>query len=650
MIQKPLTLNIVGFLLLASPVSATVLDLSHPPDYVRISLLERQGKLEEMRNELGDELASSWKPAQQGKGSSCDDESFSRWVDLYQWIDLLESDESAVTKEWLSRHILVTDKKGGDNNGSVQVTVLAPGSSPVRRDEEQNYHAIQLLAGNTKLIGQLLEKLVLQPFSPQKGKLIDRLEPGFVTATINDPVFLNRWSSCFSSDDFAPRVLLNLQSIWKSNNGDWHNFLSLALSIAVVMDQPVPDYWPHHQVSQNDVPKVNLEPEVVFDNWVRSFRAGQLQRDPRFMDVMELNFLVDAPLDPDEYEWVRSNSNQSRQTLRHVFESIVYDKGRVVKDVYLWPWGPYHLSDIRSHGGICVDQAYYAAICGKALGIPTVFFSGEGKDGGHAWIGYLKGNRSWDLDVGRYKDQNYATGLALNPQNWAPITDHDLEILTSHLGRKNHWYSAKRDLVMAQNFHRRGDSQNEGQALQSALMSCPEDPFFWDSRQNWMVQVGASPSEMKSHHEAAIRQFSRFRDLRAQHEEALAKIALVVGDMPTAEKLSDQIVRENRSGIGARSDLRASAANSLILAKINANDPDGALKEYERQIYIQGEDGGGDFLYKVVTPLTQYMNSHSRPDLARLVIKKAFDSLKPTKGSLVDRDLRKLWTESGGLK
>jgi hypothetical protein len=31
------------------------------------------------------------------------------------------------------------------------------------------------------------------------------------------------------------------------------------------------------------------------------------------------------------------------------------------------------------------------------------------------------------------------------------------------------------------------------------------------------------------------------------------------------------------------------------------------------------------------------------------VVKKAFDALKPTKGSTVDKDLRRLWIESGGI-
>ena len=67
-------------------------------------------------------------------------------------------------------------------------------------------------------------------------------------------------------------------------------------------------------------------------------------------------------------------------------------------------------------------------IAGKARGLPTLFFTGQGADGGHAWFGYMKSDNRWELDCGRYKNQNYAVGQALDPQTWLPVSDHELEI------------------------------------------------------------------------------------------------------------------------------------------------------------------------------------------------------------------------------
>ena len=620
------------------------IDLSREPDGVAIAAEVRSGRLAEFRKSLGEALATAWEPSRNGRPGSCSQESFARWVDLYQWIDLLESDEAAVTKRWLSRH-LVAGEEQKDRGKPQQVLVLQPGSPLVRRYDAVQHRATEEIARDPGMIGQVLSGLVAQPFAQRNGPLIGRLDQGFVAATVSDPDFLRRWSESQSEDDFAPKVLENLQSIWKSDPLEWSRHNALALAIAVVMDQPPPPFWPHRQVNPAAVPRSTARPAEVFSQWVSAARDGKLRLDPTLLEVRELKFVIDYPVDPSEFDSVRNTPALSRKNPPQAFESITYDQGRIAKGVYLWPWGPYTLSSIRKHGGICVDQAYYAAISGKALGIPSIFFAGIGKEGGHAWVGYLKGPRNWDLGVGRNGERNVATGQALDPQAWVPVTDHDLEMLTRHLGNKDSRDAARRDLVMAWNFRRRGDATGEGNALTSALTACPENPALWDAREDCLVRTGSPTAEIRSHHEAAIRQFSRFRDLKAQHQEALVRLALGNGDRPLAERLSGQIVNENRGG---RSDLSAAAAGQLIAGKIDANDPDSAVREYTRQLRLQGADGGGDFFYKVVLPLATLMNGKGRQDLARLVLKQAHDTLRPPRHSLVDRDLRKLWLESGG--
>ena len=34
-----------------------------------------------------------------------------------------------------------------------------------------------------------------------------------------------------------------------------------------------------------------------------------------------------------------------------------------------------------------MDQAYFISVTGKAKGVPTVLFLGQGRSGGHAWVG-----------------------------------------------------------------------------------------------------------------------------------------------------------------------------------------------------------------------------------------------------------------------
>jgi len=674
-IQFPLFLILLlgGFILTELDASVDVptpssFDLSVAPDYRAIASVARSGGLPELRNSLGNALAATWRPFGSGVRGSCFQESFAKWVDLYQWVDLLESDEASVTKQWLSRHLiaeagatgipakplpspnLVAQKEAPQKTPPQKVTILKPGSPLVRRYDDLQHRVTEQIASDPVMLGKVLTGLVAQPFTPANGPLVGRLEPDFIAATVSDPAFLSLWSRSFREDDFAPRVLMNLQSIWKSNPGAWREFLTLAMAVSVVMDQPAPEFWPHHQVQPRDVPRVRLKPEEVFTQWVTAFRTGKLLRDLRLLGVDELKYVVDAPLDPSEFNYVRNTPALSHQDPPKAFNSISYDQGRVIKNMYMWPWGSYELWRIKETGGICVDQAYYASVLGKALAIPTIFFAGLGKDGGHAWVGYLKGPDNWDFSVGRYEGQNLTTGEALDPQSWTPITDHGLDQLTRHRGNRDSQDAARRDLLMAWNFRRRGEVEGEGRAIQSAVTTCPDNPDLWDAREDWLVRSGSPAAELKSHHESAIRQFSGYRDLKAQHQEALVRMALISGDQSSAKQLSQQIVHENKGGFGARTDLSATAAWDLIGPLLKSTNPDEALREYDRQVTLQGANGGGDFFYKVVRPLADYLILKGRPDLARSIIKKAFDKLKPIKGSLVDNDLRKLWSAAGGTK
>lgn len=622
------------------------IDVTRPPDYKKLAAATGSGTLGSLRNSLGDALAANWKAAASGRPGSSSLDAFARWVDLYQWLDLLESEEGAVTKIWLSHHLQLEEQQT-DHGKQLHVTMLQPGA-PLSRSSGQPELLEKVLADKA-LLAQIMAKLVSQPFTPGNGFLSEHLDPGFMAATLSDPEFLRRWSECFNPNDLAPKVLQNLESIWKAHPHDWKEFQSLALALAVVKDQPVPDFWPHRQVDQVDVPREESSPEKLFGQWVEACRAGRLRMDPRLLEVENLKFVVDAPLSNSELAGIRDNPVFSHQDPQKAFESISYDQGRVIKNVYVWPWGRYQLSLIKEHGGICVDQAYYAAISCKACGIPTIFFSGQGKDGGHAWVGYLMRPGQWNLNVARYASQNYATGEGLDPQSWTPITDHDLELLTRHLGNQDFQNAARRDLVMASNFRRKGDLSKEGQALESALQVSPENPAVWDAREEWLLRSGATIQELKAHHQAAIAQFSRFSDLKAEHQQSLIALALRSGEKKDAEELSDQIVHENRGGWSRdqRTDLSAQAAWPLIASRLQANDLNGAVEEFERKLPLLKE-GGGDVFYKVVAPLASQLIRSGRQDLALRVLKESYQSLKPAHDSILDHDLRKLWAAAGG--
>lgn len=619
-------------------------DLSKPPDRGMVIANCTPERIGGFRQQLADALTGAWEPVSgRSSGSSARPE-FARWVELSKWVGLLASEESSVTKRWLSRHISAESEDAGGKSG-IRLTVHEPGSPVVIRYDDFQHQAVEHLAADSVLLPWAMNSLVSKPYSPRNGALITRLEKGFMEDASGDPRFLKLWCDYFSEDDFAPKVLTDLQSIWKSSPADFREFPDLALAIALVRDQPAPVFWPHHQVSSSGFHRVDQSPVELFSGLVAAHRRGKLRRDLRTLGVRNLMFVVDAPLDPSELQWVRNDRRRCREEPPAALASVKYDEGRMLTQSYVWPWGEYRLESIRRRGGICIDQAYYAAACAKALGIPSMMFAGLGKDGGHSWVGYLRRIGGWDFSVGRPPGQGLATGGTMDPENWTPVTDHDMEsMITAH--DSLHSAAAGRDLAMAGVFRFRNNATGEGNAIRSALSRDRRCPEFWNAYEDWLFRTGASSGELKAHHEAAIRSLSFSRDLKARHQEALARLDVKTGDRAGAELLDRRILEENKKG---RVDLSAAATARLLKSKMEAGDPEAALREYRKQLSVQG-NGGSDFFYRVTTPLCGFLISKGRPDLSRRVLKEAYDVMKPRRGGLLDHDFRNLWKQAGGVE
>src|SRR5687767_7586006 len=98
----------------------------------------------------------------------------------------------------------------------------------------------------------------------------------------------------------------------------------------------------------------------------------------------------------------------------------------------------YTLANIPSHGGVCLDQAYFAANVTRAVGIPAAICSGQSGTGRgiHAWVGYLqksgRGGASWNFSEGRYADALFWSGDVIDPQGGPPLKDAEV-CLTAEL-------------------------------------------------------------------------------------------------------------------------------------------------------------------------------------------------------------------------
>lgn len=146
-------------------------------------------------------------------------------------------------------------------------------------------------------------------------------------------------------------------------------------------------------------------------------------------------YLADTRLNLKERRWAvgkyAKSANPAKSYFDLKYDDDHYRKGEPKKIAKL----PYTLPSLRSTGGVCIEQAYYAAEVCKALGMPATIVSGRGRSGiAHAWVACLKISRGgtkarWDSDTGRYRALKYYTGQLRSPSTGRSILDSELMLV-----------------------------------------------------------------------------------------------------------------------------------------------------------------------------------------------------------------------------
>lgn len=436
-------------------------------------------------------------------------------------------------------------------------------------------------------------------------------------------------------EDNATAAVLILLQIQMAHPESINVLPCLAVAIALVFDQPFPKNWPHHQVPRKLVPLEKVDPVRRMHQMTELQVARRYLSDLRDFTVSEMKFIVDYPLIDSEMEWARKNVTASRSGFSKVFSSIRYDIPRYESNQLMWPNGPYLFSEIKSRGGICVDQAYFAAMTGKAKGLPTLYFSGQGDDGGHAWFGYMDSPGHWETDCGRYESQNYPVGNAVDPQTWKPISDTELIFLAKSRERSVGFQQAKLYTDLARTVVRYDASR----WLDAALAVQPEFLPAWYLQGELLEERKASPEGMRDFWLRFTKRFATFPDLRVVGQEKLLEFAKARGDDQEVKSLSRQIQVQNRT---RRFDLGIGSAAAEVGEKIesgNWGDAEAAFRKALREFKGQA---GGNLYYGLVVPFVESALAEGQVSVAKSSLAEAKRILRPGKDSLVGRSFMEL--------
>ena len=437
-------------------------------------------------------------------------------------------------------------------------------------------------------------------------------------------------------EDDGAAVAEILCRIAAAHGDDFDEYIKLAVAMAVVGDSAPPDGWPHPYVAREAIPVGDDDPGVRFGFLVDAHREGKLLLDPRELSVRELCFVVDTPVELRELQYAQQIDIREPGRLEQLYFAVKYDDGRIQRQRYQWPHGSYRLIDIGKRGGICADQAYFVSHAGKAKGVPTVVFVGQGLSGNHAWVGFLEGRGRWEFEAARVRSEKYPVGIAYDPQTWKRVTDAQMAALNKEIGGGRGIEVSRRMLQWAA-LNPSDPSSREVISLARKVM--PRSIEAWEMESTWLERHEPDLKIHVAFWQDWVRTFDRESDLKIRGQKSLLRTLERLGDEREAERLRERVIAENRS---SRFDLGISLAADDVFAKLTERDWAAAQKAYESVMRRFKRKAGGHLFYNLVQPYVSTCLQEGQREMAQSAVEDLLRDFDAKAGSILDNDLRQL--------
>lgn len=372
-------------------------------------------------------------------------------------------------------------------------------------------------------------------------------------------------------------ALRTLFCIWKETpEQDRGRYLNLAMACALLSPETV---------SSPGLIRVKtplLTPAQIFQYFREQDRHRRLLTDVKKMSVERLLLVVDFRLPMSELKWVTKNLKYDRATWADkAYSSVRYLMERATRDAD--PYTTYTFEEILKEGGVCRDQAYFAANSAKIMGIPAVIAVGDGDRGPHAWVVAQVSDTEWK-QVNSY---GYTTGVFDNPCSGR---EHHESMLLSRTKRDNtEKFNALADGLAFSRFM--GSIQAHEEALGAAryvVGAFPENTAAWDNLVEVMEAETApklSTEEWQQVHRRMLRHTRKnteLNDLAAYVED---EYLMCTGNAAARKAAMERNIRTMRRNVGdSRSDLVVEAINRQASILSEKKDVRGLLRLYKKEL------------------------------------------------------------------
>ena len=462
---------------------------------------------------------------------------------------------------------------------------------------------------------------------------------GLQTYALGSPEFSDQLFTLISPLDQPSMVLSILAGLWLRNPSDFKDYANLAIAVAVVYDVPPPPGWPHRQVSPQALPRQLLPPVEAFAFFIRADQSGATLQHLRQLPASELKFVVDTGATFEEMVWAQKTIRMPLAQLAKLYDLVRYRRDRFTGGAMMWPQPTYRLPDILAAGGICVDQAYFAAMVGKAKGVPTLLFRGEGLDGRHAWFGFLDGSGHWRLDCGRYAEQKLVSGLAFDPQTWSNISDHELAFLSEGFRRLPLYQTSRIHAQFAEVYFRAGDFAGAARAARNAVNVEPRNLDAWQLLLAAQQRLRVAAPQLESVLQEAARAFQRYPDVEAEFRTLYIASLRARGETSLADQVERSTARKYEAN---RSDLSIQQAQDIMRRSMAGDDLNTRIRTFYSVLNSFGRGAGIDFYDQIVFPFVDHLLRNDRATDALAVVAQARRTLRVEPNSQLEAELTAL--------
>ena len=477
-------------------------------------------------------------------------------------------------------------------------------------------------------------------YTPPDSPLGARMSAGSQRWLFRDQRITREFLGLLSPVDYLPEVLAILDRIHRAQPEWSTHYSSLALAIAVVYDVPPPPTWPHGQVKPGDLPRTLPPAEKAFQWWASQDDAGRTYHHLAQVPADQLKFVVDALASFGDLEWSQQVVNYPLSQFERTYPMIRYRHDRGLDAVPVWMDGPYTLPTILAEGGICVDQAYFAVESGKARGIPTLLFYGAGRDGRHAWFGFLDGQNHWKLDAGRYAEQRLETGNAVDPQTWTEISDHELKFLSEGFRLLPTFGQSRIHEAFAKDFFAAGNLKAAAWSAMKATDYEPRNLSAWTLRLQVADATRMGYRDREALLRAAARAFASYPDLEIQFVKQIAASLRARGEASLGDMEERTYLAKTQ---GSREDITVAREQEVLVRAMGGGASiEDQIRTYTAIVDQYGPGSGAGLFDRIVVVFVEHLILEGKKDEARQALDHARQVIEVKEGTQLEADMNRL--------